>query len=291
MLCLAAAVPSHFSVSHAQSAGLSPTPPPPTAPTNAPVEAWNRIVLIGASATAGFMLPEPLGGPKTDLLRLDRYLDAALLAPHQPLRNLGHSLFFLQPEQAGRQQVDQALKLDPSLLIGADFMFWFCYGAGRTDEERLQRLEYGLKLLEPVRCPLVIGDIPDASATVNIMLRPDQIPTPKALAAANARLRAWAAQRKLVFVLPLHDFMAGAISNRSLTLHGQTLPAGKTRALLQDDNLHPTPAGAATIALAILDLLHSAQPDRFPGPILWNRDQVLKLGSATPQSATPTSSP
>ncbi|MFO1475777.1 MAG: hypothetical protein U1F98_03890 [Verrucomicrobiota bacterium] len=260
-------------------------------PTNNPDPAFNRVAMIGASATAGFTVSEPLGGPKTDRLRLDRYWDAALDFPHGPARNFAHALFFLQPEPAGKQEVDQALALHPTLVVATDFLFWFCYGEGRTDADRLKRFEGGLKLLDNFDCPIVVGDLPDASATVNIMLLPEQMPSPKALAAANTRLKSWAASRKSVFILPLSQFMSRAVSNLSLTVHGQHIPADKTRAILQDDRLHPTQAGAAVLALAIIDLLQSAQPEQFAGTVNWDRDSVLKAGSSRRLDPVPALSP
>src|SRR5262249_17840628 len=47
---------------------------------------WSRIVMIGASASAGFNESEPFGGPTTSKLRLNRYLDAALQTSHEPVR-------------------------------------------------------------------------------------------------------------------------------------------------------------------------------------------------------------
>ena len=76
------------------------------------------------------------------------------MAPHEPVQNFGDRLFFVQPEAAGRYQIEQALKAKPTLLVGIDFLFWFCYGDGSTDKDRLQRFEKGLKLLESVECLL-----------------------------------------------------------------------------------------------------------------------------------------
>jgi len=250
---------------------------------------WRKIVLVGASASAGFTASEPLGGTNTPRFRLSRYVDAAVVAPHAPVLNLANALFFLQPEPLGHAQISRALKEQPSVLLGVDFLFWYCYGRGINDAERLQRFEAGLKLLEPVACPLVLGDIPDASAAVNIMLRPDQIPTTNAMAAANTRLRAWAATRPNVSIVPLSQFMYTAARNQSLALHGLNLPAGKTRPLLQDDNLHPSPAGTAAIALATLGELKLRQ--QFPEhDVRWDLaalvDTVRKSLRAS-QSSTP----
>src|SRR5262245_933464 len=113
---------------------------------------WSRTVMIGASAPAGFIESEPFGGPTTSRLRLDPYLDAALVGAHEPVRNFASAMFFMQPEQQGQSQSERALQSNPSFLVALDFLFWFCYGDGSTDKERLARFEQGLKLLEPFRC-------------------------------------------------------------------------------------------------------------------------------------------
>jgi len=236
---------------------------------------WRKVVMIGASASAGFTASEPLGGTNTVHHRLSRYVDAAIVIPHEPVLNLANSLFFLQPESSGKAQMARALKEQPSLLLAVDFPFWFCYGKGTNDTERFLRFEHGLKLLEPVTCPIVLGDIPDASAAVNKMLHPSQIPTAKAMAAANVRLKAWAATRPNVTLVPLSRLIQVASRNESYALHHTQLPAGSTRSLLQNDELHPTPAGAAVIALAMLDGLQQQQkfPDR---EVNWNPSALIE---------------
>src|ERR1017187_3398512 len=100
--------------------------------TNSP---WSRIVMIGASASAGVTLAEPFGGTNTLKCRLNYYLDAAITAPHEPVTNLAHAMFFLQPEVAGQMQIDRAVKMQPTLVVAADFLFWFSYGRGTNDAE------------------------------------------------------------------------------------------------------------------------------------------------------------
>jgi len=231
---------------------------------------WQRIVMIGASATAGFTASEPLGGTNTPMYALSRYVDAALTVSHRPVQNLGNAFFFLQPELMGQQQIARALTNNPTLIVGLDFPFWFCYGEGETDEDRLQRFDQGLKLLETVPCPLVIGDIPDASAAVNKMLRPDQMPSLKAIASANQRLKAWAASRRQVTLVGLSEFMRNVMANRAITIRDYTLPAGQTRMLLQNDTLHPTPPGCAVLALAALDPLQATRTAVTSGELLPN---------------------
>jgi hypothetical protein len=257
----------------------TPKTPPATFTVHAP---WSRIVMIGASASSGFTESEPLGGPTTSQLRLNRYLDAALLASHEPVRNLSSAMFFLQPEAQGQTQSERALQSKPSLLVALDFLFWFCYGDGPTDNDRLQRFERGLKMLEPFQCPLILGDLPDATAAVERMLTPDEIPTPAALAAANRRLRQWAAARKHTVIVPLSAFMRNAVANKPLTVHGHTFAEGKTRTLLQDDKLHPTAAGCAVLALAIFDSFVSSQPALPPADIRWDPKEVFHSALAAP---------
>jgi len=257
------------------SAPARPTPAPAAVPSP-----WERIVLIGASVTAGFTESEPFGGPRTSRYRLNRYVDAAVSAPHEPARNLASAFVFLQPEAASRKQIDDALKTKPTLVLGLDFLFWFCYGDGRTDDERLARFERGLKLLESLPCPLVVGDLPDASAAVNRQLTPEQIPSPRALAAANRRLRQWVAARRQVAVLPLSSFMRSVVANQRLRVHGHTLPAGQTLGLLQDDRLHPTAHGAAFLAVALLDAFQPVRSGHREGEVRWDPEEVWRLGSA-----------
>jgi hypothetical protein len=239
---------------------------------------WSRVVMVGASVSAGFTESEPLGGPTTSQHRLSRYVDAALLVPHEPVQNLATSLFFVQPEALGDQQIQAAAKAQPSLLLGIDFLFWFCYGEGSTDAKRLQRFEKGLKMLEVFQCPMVLGDIPDASAAVNGMLRPDQIPSAKAMAAANHRLQEWAATRPQTGVLHLSAFMLTVVSNQALTVHGYTMPEGKTRMLLQNDKLHPSPPGCAVVALAALDAVKTTKPaSTSAAEICWDPKELYRL--------------
>jgi hypothetical protein len=241
-----------------------------------PVEAspWQRIVMIGASATAGFTASEPFGGTNTPWYALNRYVNAALTVAHEPVHNFGNAFFFLKPQQIGQQQITRALTNNPTLIIGLDFPFWFCYGEGKTDEDRLQRFDQGLKLLESIDCPLVLGDLPDASAAVNKMLRPDQMPTLTAIASANQRLKAWAAGRSQVVVVELSTFMLQATTNRAITVSGHTLADGQTRSLLQDDALHPTPPGCAVLALAVLDAVQATRPSIAAREFLTDPEEI-----------------
>jgi hypothetical protein len=249
---------------------------------------WARIVVIGASVSHGFTGAEPFGGPQTKELALDRYLDAALLAPHEPARNLANAMFFMLPDDMGHTQIRQALTNHATLVIGIDFLFWFCYGHGETDQDRMGHFEKGLTLLESVKCPLIIGDIPDASAAVNRMISLREMPSPKVRTAANRRLREWAARHKQVTVVPLAEFMRVVTANKALTVHGHDFAGGTTRALLQRDRLHPSPRGCAVLAVSILDAFLAARPGLDASQVRWDPDEVLRAaGSLRIQPAEP----
>ena len=245
---------------------------------------WSRVVVIGASASAGFTLSEPFGGTNTARCKLNLYLDAAITAPHAPVKNLASALMFLNPESFGPMQIEAATNARPTLVIALDFLFWFCYGDGRTDAERAQRFETGLKLLEQIPGPLVVGDIPDASAAVQTgIISAAQVPGETARQAANQRLNSWAATHPQGAIVPLAEFMRATMANQAVSLHGQTLPAGKTRALLQADQLHPTPRGAVMLTFGILDALTAKHPEFSTNAICWDREPVYRSGLKSSQ--------
>jgi len=243
---------------------------------------WQRVVVIGASASAGFVLSEPFGGTNTTKCKLDYYLDAAIAAPHTPVKNLATALLFLNPEAFGPLQIEAATNDRPTLVVGVDFLFWFCYGEGRTDAARARRFEAGLKLLEQVPCPLIVGDIPDAAFATNTgIISPAQVPSETARHAANRRLLAWAVAHPGVVIVPLEKYMAATMANQAVTIRGRTVPAGKTRALLQPDQLHPNPRGAAVLALEILDALVARRTEFGAADVRWNSDDVWQRGAQT----------
>ena len=271
------------------AAGPASKASPPAAATTPSKSPWQRIVMIGASVTAGFTASEPLGGPSTPFYDLSRYVEVALTTPHEPVQNLGNAFFFFQPNMFAQQQLARALTNNPTLIIGVDFLFWFCYGEGSTDEERLQRFDQGLKLLEKVECPLVVGDIPDASAAVGEMLRPDQMPRLKAISAANARLKQWTAGRRQVVVLGLSEFMRNVMANRAVKIHDYVLPDGKTRTLIQDDKLHASPPGCAVLAFAALDAFQSTRRGNQTGDFRRDPKEIYRraIKSQKPAPANP----
>jgi len=238
-----------------------------------------RIAMIGASVTSGFMSYAPTGTTNWNLCRLNRYLDAAVIAPHEPVRNFSDALFFLHAEDAGRKQIDAANQMKPSLVVGLDFLFWFCYGDHLTEPERLERFDTGLKMLEAIPCPLIVGDIPDASAAANGMLSPAQVPAMRTMQEANRRLQTWAAKHPGVSVVKLWDFMQAVRADREVVIHGLTISKEDARQLLQPDHLHLQPSGCAVLTIAILD----AFPGKIAAEVRWDPKQIERLATDSPK--------
>jgi len=175
-----------------------------TAVLSAPL--LQRVFMIGASASSGFLLQADVGVPTS----LTDVLEAALVSEHEPVQASTSLSFFLSPLASGEKQIDKALAYEPTLLLALDFLFWFGYGRVASEDARLERLEQGLWLLDKLEGPLVVCDLPDMSAALDgrgpfgvPMLRPSQIPRGATLERLNAMLAAWAAERGDVIVVPL----------------------------------------------------------------------------------------
>ena len=221
---------------------------------------FQRIVTLGASATSGFEESEPFGGPKTPQYRFANYLEAALVGAHEPVTTQASALLFLQAEAVMEKQVTDTIAAKPTLVIGLDALFWFCYGAGMSEAQRVARFEIGLKQLERIESPLVVGDIPDATAATGGMLGKEEMPARETIARCNERLKAWAAGRKDVTIFPLAKLMAGAAANEEVVIAGTTWEKGKSGALIRKDHLHPSRHGLAALAIATLEAVAPASP-------------------------------
>ena len=215
------------------------------------------------------------------MYRFANYVEAALIGTHEPVATRASSLLFLNPVAIMEQQVTAAIVGQPSLVIGLDALFWFCYGAHLTAEQRLARFESGLRLLERFDVPLVVGDIPDASNAAGGMLAKAQVPELSTIAECNERLKKWAALRGKVTVFPLARIMASALINEELALGGYKWAKGKSRALIQRDGLHPARHGLAALAAAVLESAAASTSPSIPATSLCrDLDQVYKAGVA-----------
>jgi hypothetical protein len=78
--------------------------------------------------------------------------------------------------------------------------------------------------------------------------------------------------------------------NRAFTLRDEHFPAGRTRTLVQADQLHPTATGSAVIALSMLDALQRA--GWFPArDVRWNSSEIVKEVGARIANGPPPAAP
>ncbi|MEO8354025.1 MAG: hypothetical protein ABI680_20035, partial [Chthoniobacteraceae bacterium] len=89
------------------------------AETPSETASWGRIVLIGASVSAGFIEDEPLGGPRTEPFQLRRYFDAAITVPHEPITTFATAFLFMKPDEIARDQIQKALATKPAAILSA----------------------------------------------------------------------------------------------------------------------------------------------------------------------------
>jgi len=274
-LVLAIGLPGSLSTGFAEA--IERAAPRVTAPA-----IFQRIVLLGASGTAGFEKSEPFGGPKTHQYRFAYFVEAVSTGARDPVATEAATLLFLQAEETMTRQVTATVAARPSLVVGLDALFWFCYGAGLTPGQRVTRFEVGLRQLERIEAPLVIADLPDATSAVGKILSPGQVPAPAVIGACNQRLKEWAAARKNVVVFPLASLMAGALANREMTFAGHAWKEGTSADLIRPDRLHPSQKGLAALAIAMLDAAATAFSPEASGSL--NRDLHVVLAAGVAKS-------
>jgi len=232
-----------FGLPPLQGGAAAPASPLPAA------HSLERVVVIGASMTAGAQLERDLGA----------VLEASLLREPRSVRTESDLFFFGRPTEVGPEQVAFVRESDPTLVVGIDFPFWFGYGSKNVDgqpiaseEERLVLLEHGLKLLEPLACPIVIGDFPDMSDSVGRMLTAPQMPAPETLVTLNMVLYGWAEEHPNVVVVPLSRTVADLRGGDAFRIGSAEWPAGSTDRMLQEDRLHPTLEGLVAVGHLVL---------------------------------------
>lgn len=245
------------------------------APGIDPSQLYARVMVIGASASAGFGVRPP--PPRTPGTRGEPMTIAALAGASRlgaaDVEGDATALFFMNPPAIGTAQVDAVLARSPrpTIVFACDFLFWFTYGALAADRtpisdeaQRLALLERGLALVDRIAAagiPVVVGDIPDMSAAVGRMLSRAQMPRPETLDRANALIAAWAAARPLVAVMPLSSLTQELRQGRPFRAGRREWSEQADGPLIQRDQLHPTFAGS----IALIARTEQAANERFLG--------------------------
>ena len=231
----------------------------------AKTEPIERVAMIGASGTAGFNAyfwridDGKTVRDSTTLARILRGASEETLV----VSDLGTAQFFMNPAGIGRMAVDRAIASRPDLVVGIDFLFWFCYGSVgpdarrmRTIEDRLKMLDHGLSMVQEITdrgIPLLIGDVPDMSAAEGRILTPGQVPDAETRRRLNERILSWAANRPEVEVFSLDRLQRQLDSDDPIEVAGTTLDERERSWMLQPDRLHPTVGGLLVIMDAIVE--------------------------------------
>ena len=245
---------------------------------SAPAPLFERVVLVGASVSSGFLLQNDVGAPTS----LGDVVEEALVAEHEPVRGVTSLAFFLAPLSRGGKAVDRARGYEPSLLFALDFLFWFGYGHAASEDERLERLEQGLWLLDKLDVPTVVCDFPDMSPALEgrgpfgmPMLHPGQVPERATLERLNRRLFEWAAERERIVVVPLASFVERVHANEPVEVRGVRWEA--SRSLLNKDLLHTSLEGSAALVVLALDRLAAQRPEDVPeGALVWDAKELAR---------------
>lgn len=222
-----------------------------------------RVRLIGASVTAGFGTAAE-GGLRRNI-PLETFLQCAL-APKNAgadLESKGSNTFFQSPTLTGRRQVTWAVQSDPTLVVGLDFLFWYGFGLDTESEpRRMAGLEKGLKELEAIDCPLIIGTLPNVNHSMKgkgFMGRPmlswPQIASDESRHKMNARILDWAADRKNVMVIDSAANLAAFVAGEELKLGEESWKPDSLTSVLQKDLLHLSVDGYVWTALTVTDAL------------------------------------
>ena len=246
----------------------------PQAPPQLDAKLFQRIAILGSSASDGFNLQLETGAPT----RLADYFKAGLLVDHQLAYDGASSATFMNPEKIAGRGAAKALEADPTLLVAVDFLFWFFYGSGgpgNTVEFRRERLEAGLALLDGFQCPVLVGDLPKMSGAAGGMIPMASMPPSDSFNAANERIYAWAKAKPNVTLVPLDAFNESAATGQPFLVGGVTWDPAVSGGVLQLDQLHPNLAGTALLALQSLLSLADARGASLDGIMMTNPEQLV----------------
>jgi hypothetical protein len=258
--------------------GAAPVAPPATgttppdavdapAPARAPVPVVlpARVLVLGASVSAGFQMDRTAGETGADTVRLEQALRPWLDAAGGSIESFADSAAFFNPLRQLGNQIERARNAAPDLVIGIDLAFWYGYGSFRGDDveaARLQRFEQGLGQIATLRCPLLLGDVPDMRHASQRMLAPSMVPHEATLAKMNERLRAFAAEHANVRLFPLAALATRCRQEDVELGYGDRRIVVPPNGFLQPDRLHVNRLGIAWLALQLQQPMRELAPAR-----------------------------
>ncbi len=220
--------------------------------------------IIGASVSDGF------GLYNTDLSDV---FDAAIRIPHK-ITLVASALFFMSPDSYCDFAINRLEKVEPTVVFGIDFFFWFAYGVEENLEDRQELLRRGCAFAERFECPFIAGDLPDVREAAGLMLLNEQIPSIEELEILNAQLHAWAAGRPSVHILPLSDWIVRLKQGKEVEVNGATRVFEKEE-VMQWDNIHVNERGMAILVIKSLETLMEHHPAVGRKDLVLDMDELL----------------
>ncbi len=235
----------------------------PTSIVRAEGHPLSRVAFIGASVSAGFGNAQELKVGRS--IKLGGFFQQMLGADlgSSQIYDYGSSQLFVDPLGLGKQQVEEASKQKPTLVIGIDYLFWYAFGYPRIgNPRRMEGLRMGLKRLDEFDCHLIVGDLPNVDHALRgksplrggyPILRPGQIPSEVERLAMNKLIHEWASKKSNVKVFPLADLMKQMVGGKEMTLRGNTWKVEKLDQILQSDLLHPKVRGFVWVSMHVAE--------------------------------------
>ena len=231
-----------------------------------------QVVVMGASVSAGFEDPtsKRADGSVNRSFKLDVVLKKVWPRPMARVFNVANLMMFRDPEAGGRRQIDAAKKLAPDLVVAIDFPFWFGYGFGKASkdgkiqEDRLAQQDKCFRLLDELKCRVLLGDYPDMSGASKRMMPGVMVPNRLTRAALNKNLLAYASKRQHVQVASLAKFVKRAVTKPQTYAYGEGQVVFPKYFLLQSDRLHATRLGIAVLTTHVLDALPGILDPKSP---------------------------
>lgn len=205
-----------------------------------------RVVVMGASLSAGVGAK-----PLALVLKMALPADAAVVS-------CADMFTYERPRSKTADQIRCAQRAKADVILALDTLFWFAYH-NRTAELKRAYVQSALKVLERVKVPLLLGDLPDMRSASEMLIPRANLPSAKLLVELNRRIRTWASTRSNVHVLPFSAWARPLLAKGKIVLvpNRPSIPAPQA---LNLDGLHPNGKGVLYLLHLTFAELHRAFP-------------------------------
>ena len=226
-----------------------------------PCDVLNRVVVTGASVTAGYGVSTPpiKGDLGAYTINMKHIMEGLITSDHEEVAVYGDLMFFNNSKKNARAYIEKIKLYKPTLVVGVDLLFWFGHGTPPKDCDvpayRMEKLNYALHLLDELSVPMVIGNLPNVRDAIGGYLSTSHIPTEKTLQKLNERIDAWADAHENVSIIDVHCLWNKALRDEEIVLQHHTWPIGSREKLLQEDMLHTTLEGTVAASLLVIEAL------------------------------------